>query len=509
MLVQLEALRSDRKTFVHADSLIGDFCASIGEFDLAIQSYRNGEKHEPKLSAIYQKGIADVLITQGRGEEALAIVSKLHRDDPRDIETAAIRASLLAKGDRQQVRNAVGEIDALVAKQPGNHKLHLYLGRAYQAEGNPASLEKAVQQFEISLKQNPESLSVKLALAEVDLTNGQSGLAIQMADKILQSSPQNLSARLTRARALVKLGESQKARQELASILRNHKAPEARFQLALLDLAEKHFREAEKGFQSLTEAGDVRGVFGLVECKEHEGQLTAAALLLQDEIRKNPNSDAFRLALSNVELRLGQIQDARAILEQLARKNPSAPGLLTRLGAIRAQLGEKSGAIQSYREALQLQPSDLQAALSLAGLLWEAGQQNQALALYEDALKVDPENPTALNNLAYIQAEYGVDLDRALGYAQRALERSPEDPNFADTLGLIYIRKKLTDQALQVLRDLVSRVPNNPSFHLHFAMALYNARKYELAKKELEKALHYNPSASEQYKIKELMARIR
>jgi Flp pilus assembly protein TadD len=123
-------------------------------------------------------------------------------------------------------------------------------------------------------------------------------------------------------------------------------------------------------------------------------------------------------------------------------------------------------------------------------------------------LKANPENSTALNNLAYLKAERGVDLDQALGYAQRALQRSPQDPNISDTLGLIYIRKKLTSQAVQVLQDLVARVPDNPSFHLHLAMALYDAGEKQPAKRELERALQHKPSAVEQAKIKELAARI-
>ena len=70
-----------------------------------------------------------------------------------------------------------------------------------------------------------------------------------------------------------------------------------------------------------------------------------------------------------------------------------------------------------------------------------------------DVLKIDPENAQVLNNLAYIKAEEGVDLDQALGFAQRALRRSPNDPNYTDTLGLIYIRKKLTGQALAIFRE--------------------------------------------------------
>jgi Flp pilus assembly protein TadD len=96
----------------------------------------------------------------------------------------------------------------------------------------------------------------------------------------------------------------------------------------------------------------------------------------------------------------------------------------------------------------------------------------------------------------------------ALGYAQRALRHSPNDPGISDTLGLIYIRKKLTGQAVQVLRDLVNREPANPSFHMHLGMALYDAGEKQQAKKELEAALKHKPSPTEQAKIKDLVARI-
>jgi Flp pilus assembly protein TadD len=155
-----------------------------------------------------------------------------------------------------------------------------------------------------------------------------------------------------------------------------------------------------------------------------------------------------------------------------------------------------------------LNPADYKVALSLAVLQEAAGEMEQARAAYEDVLKFDPENTQALNNLAYMKADEGVDLDRALGLAQRALQRAPNDPNISDTLGLIYIRKKLTGPAVEILRDLVTRAPGNPSFHLHLAMALYDAGDKQKAKKELDTARKYKPSADEEAKIKEWEGRL-
>jgi tetratricopeptide (TPR) repeat protein len=259
---------------------------------------------------------------------------------------------------------------------------------------------------------------------------------------------------------------------------------------------------------ALAKAGDGRGITGMAECKVAQGESGAAAQILEEELAKHPDRDGYRLALSDVRLRMGRLQEARAQLEKVVQRSPGSAEALTRLGTVEAQLGDKQGALENFQKAHQLQPANLTAALSYALLLEDAGKLEQARGAYEELLKADPDNATALNNLAYLKAEEGVDLDQALGYAQHALQRSPQDPNISDTLGLIYIRKKLTSQAVQVLRDLVTRVPDNPSFHLHLGMALYDAGEKQLAKKELERALQHKPSAAEQVKIKELVGRI-
>ena len=398
--------------------------------------------------------------------------------------------------------------------------LQFHLARAYWMKGDPASLDKAAQHFETSLKLNPDSLLAKLGLARIRLEQGQNGVAVQIAEEILETNPSNMQAKLTRGTALANLGEGDKAREELRSILSIHKDSgsgsvsgrgsdnDARYQLAALDIREKRYNEAEAGFRALTQADDLRGVTGLADSKLAQGQPAVAAQILEQELAKHPDRDGYRLALSEVQLRMGRLQEARAQLEQLVSRKPDWAEALIRLGTVERQLGDKSGALENFAKAHRIQPANPGTTLGYAMLLEDGGQADQARAMYEEVLKTDPENSTALNNLAYLKAEQGVDLDQALGYAQHALQRSPQDPNISDTLGLIYIRKKLTTQAVQVLQELVERVPNNPSFHLHLGMALLDAGEKQLAKKELEKALQHKPSAAEHVKIMDLVARI-
>jgi tetratricopeptide (TPR) repeat protein len=509
MLGILDGLRSDQKTFPEADGMAGDFYFRIGELDSAIQTYREGAKKQPKLSLQFEKRIAETLLVQGNYDQAMQLADKLHNENPKDVEATALHASLLARGNPQQVQSAIKELEALVEKQPGNPMLQMNLGRAYVLKGDRESLDKAKQHFEISVALNRDSVPAKLALADVQLARGQNREAMQIAEEALRLSSGSIQAQLTRSTALAKMGEIAKAREGFKNIL--HLFPdanEARFRLAAIDFAEKHYPDAEAAFLELVRAGDLRGVTGVAKCKEAQGQPAAAVQLLQRELAKFPGRLDLRLALVDVEYRSGRLQDARAELQELAAKNPTSVELQMRLGDVQNRLGDKAAAIQNFANAHKLKPHDLHAALGLAITLDSSGKTDQARGAYEDVLRIDPENTQALNNLAYIKADEGVDLDLALGYAQRALRHAPNDPGIADTLGLIYIRKKLTGQAVQVLQDLVNREPSNPSFHMHLGMALFDAGEKQQAKKELEAALRHKPSPTEQAKIKDLVARI-
>jgi thioredoxin-like negative regulator of GroEL len=59
-----------------------------------------------------------------------------------------------------------------------------------------------------------------------------------------------------------------------------------------------------------------------------------------------------------------------------------------------------------------------------------------------------------------------------------------------------------------MLRDIVNQKPDNPTFRLHLALALYLKGDRPLAKKELETAMRNKPSEREQAEIKQLLAKV-
>jgi len=107
-----------------------------------------------------------------------------------------------------------------------------------------------------------------------------------------------------------------------------------------------------------------------------------------------------------------------------------------------------------------------------------------------------------------MMAETGTDLDQALRYAQRAKYVMPNNPEVSDTLGWIYIKKNLSDNAIDIFKDLTKREPGVPPSTITWGWrSIRKADKYQ-AKQSLQSALRYKPDKAEESKIRELLAKI-
>jgi Flp pilus assembly protein TadD len=145
---------------------------------------------------------------------------------------------------------------------------------------------------------------------------------------------------------------------------------------------------------------------------------------------------------------------------------------------------------------------------NLALVLDEAGRWSDARKVYEVALKLDPNNAVSLNNLAFLEAEHGGDLNHAQTMAQRAKQFLPNRPEVADTLGWIYLKRNLADNAVDVFADLVRTNPHNSTFRYHLCQAYNQKGDKPAAVRECNAALRETPAPQEQKDIKDLLQRL-
>jgi len=131
----------------------------------------------------------------------------------------------------------------------------------------------------------------------------------------------------------------------------------------------------------------------------------------------------------------------------------------------------------------------LQALMGLGIIYQGENNYSKAQEYYEKVLTINPNFVPAANNLAYIYAEQGGNIDVALNLAQKAREKMPQDANVADTLGWIYYKKNVYSTAITYLKEAAEKMPEQPVVRYHLGMAYYKNGNRDLARQELNRAL--------------------
>lgn len=493
--------------------LAGDFYVRIGNLPAAYKLYEEGVKAEPASKVTLQKKMVEILAMQGQLDESIKLADSVLAENKNDNEAKAIRAALrLRSGNRQELDASIKEFQDVIKAMPDNAVVRFNLGEALLAKGE---LDQARNQFLESIKIRPSYVYPKVALARMYLAQRDWSKAQQYADEALQVNERYTPARLARVSALVGMREPNSlrtARTELDKMIENNPDNrDSRYLLAMVDLIEGKSAAAEKGFGMLRNSNppDIRGLFGLAEIYMATKRADEARILIENEIKKGgPNQRGLRLSLANVAVRSKNFEAAISEYKSLIDENPKAPDLWMRMGETYRLAGNFDQAIASFDKAREFAPSNPAAYLRKALAMEAAGRRTETRPIYEQILKLAPDNAFALNNLAYIMAENDKDLDQALTFAQKAKQQMPDNMDVADTLGWIYLKKNLNDDAIKVFRDLLQKKPEHVTWRYHLAMALFMKGDRLQARKELESAMKNKPRPDETNKINALLSRI-
>jgi len=271
--------------------------------------------------------------------------------------------------------------------------------------------------------------------------------------------------------------------------------------------AEAYYRKAYE-----TNPANPQGLLALAQLAIAQEQPDRALKVIQAEIRKSPERLDLRLALVSTAQRLRRLEVATPELEWLATKvQPNS----MQYAEVEARLAECSllrkdleSALRQIEVARKLQPDNPQVLHDL-GLIYDSlGRRQEARQAYEASLQFNKDDGVVLNNLAYLIAENSGDLDQALTFAQRAKQKMPNQLGFIDTIGWIYFKKNLPDNALEMFEDLVRKKPDEPIFRYHLALVLLQKGESLRARQELQAALASHPSVEENSKIREQLAKM-
>ena len=201
-----------------------------------------------------------------------------------------------------------------------------------------------------------------------------------------------------------------------------------------------------------------------------------------------------------------------SLAEQMLRQAIDAePTLLTSYGML-AQLYVSQNKLDQARlefDNLAARQSKPIGALTMSGMILQAqGHNDLAVKRYEEALAVDARAAIAANNLSWMHAESGENLDKALTLAQTAASVLPESPEIMDTLGWVYYKKQLPDLAIPIFERIVEKAPDNPSYRYHLGLAYVQSGDTIGGRAALQRALSAKPDAATAAEIRRLLAEI-
>jgi tetratricopeptide (TPR) repeat protein len=270
--------------------------------------------------------------------------------------------------------------------------------------------------------------------------------------------------------------------------------------------SEQHPPRPEAGSAPTAPADDPEDVrqTDLFAQRIHQNQLLQTRPLLEEYVKRHPNSWRALYQLGYVLFRLHDIHGSVVALSrslQLNLRNAEAHKIL---GLNLTILGDMDRAQLELEQAAALAPHTAEIRYFLGRIYYTKNIFPLARREFEAALKLDPNYMKAYDNLGLTLEAIG-ELDAAVASWKRALELSeqqglnPEWPNI--NLAAYYNRQNDPEQALAFARKAVAANAESAEGHFQMGRAYRSLQRFEEAAAAVQKAIAANPDNAEYHYV--------
>ena len=511
-------LRQVRHDFPHNSvgyRMLGDFYFAIGDLDHALAEYSSlYQEHSGDI--LVKKNYVQLLILKNRIDEATKLDDEILKSSPNDGVALTSRGQILIQNGKY--KEAVEVLQSALRSDPDNSTSYYQLGVAFDRLGN---LGQAQNAWNNATQRNPDFGEAHLALANCALRQGDMPALEHSASQVIRLLPSSPAGYAMRAVSFLKRGELNRAEEDAnKAITIAPQAADGYMQLANIRQAQKNYPDAAKLYMQTLERdpGSIDALASLVNTYVAQGQTGKALSAVQTQIARVPQRSAFYDLLGTLQFDHRKTQSDLEVAESnlktatdLDHNNADA---WLKLGQVQAARGEIDDAIATSQRAVAENPKQLEFYL-LTGRLYEAKHDlAKARECYQKALDIEPSSPQASNNMASLLTKTGGNLDIALSLAQNARRQMPNSANVADTLGWVLYQKGAYRSAIDSFREALQlndkgNARENPSLHLHLALAYQRNGQPNLARQHLEQALKLDPSYAAAEDVKRLLNELR
>ena len=436
--------------------------------------------------------LAALAVRDGRPADANKLIDESLQKNPKNYFAMAAKAEMLLREAKLDEALASAK-SAVAAAQPPSAPAQMVLGRTHAAR---MELTDAVAAFNEAVRLSPRFIGAHLELARTYLAMGRIDESLAASQEALKLQPANRDAHLVVARASLAKGDAGTAEKSLKLLSANNpKSALVHAQMGYLELLRKNPAAARASFERALQLDpsqlDALQALGGLDIRA--GNQAAARDRVERRLKAEPKNAGLKLIAANTYIAVRDLPSAERALRdaiQLDSSNIMAYGLLGQIYASQRKLNE---ARIEFEEVAKRLPKSA-GPPTMVGMLHELqNNQQEARRWYEKALVADANAPVAANNLAWMTAEQGGNLDVAMQLAQAAKARLPDSHQVDDTLGWVYYKKGLNTLAIGSFQSSIQKDPKNPVYHYHLGLAYAKNGDKDKAREALNLALSLNP----------------
>jgi len=444
------------------------FRRSSGEHALAREALEQSIERMPSVSEGMQFELADLLVAEGNLERARTIAGELKEPAYAQLLNGSIA---LTEGKPQE---ALGLFEQGMRRWPNNAGARYLAGLAAEALGDRA---RARAEFREAVRNDEKRTDAALRLAQIHFEEAEFAGALEFANRQIQSRPFiGPEAHIISARAAIAEGKLDVAEKTLADLAnRPGQAVTAEIELAAI-VAKRDGEPAAvaaltKARAASPEAAESLDLLRALVDHQIAAGRPSDALASVVAARKQSDSAALRDLEGRVLLRERRIAEAKAAFEAALASDASLASAHEGLGNIALASGSYADARTHFDRAAELDPKDGEHRYRGAQATLALGDRDDAIARLRSAVEVSPSHAGACNDLAFLLAESGGDLDLALELAARAVRVAP-GPVTSDTLGWVHLKRGEANTAVNVFQRVIEKNGESPARLYHLGLAL-------------------------------------
>ena len=457
---------------------LGQSQQNRGQLVQALASYRKAREEDPAYGPTYLCE-AEALYQLKRVEEAIALLEGNEKIAGGKAEFDLLLAlGYLEENSLSQAHQRLNRALASLSKKPnqGGSDAGYYLRMGGMIEYLFAGLEPFEMQKRLNAARplylkaeslEPRNPLIYIRLAELaTLTNDRAGM-LQAYKKAYAAAPDYPGLRERLSAALLLANQPREAIPLLEEIARNDPT-RPRIHAALGEL-----------YSELGEYAKAEDAYLL-------------ALRIDSSAWSTPQA-CIRLALA--QLAQDKTMQARSLLLEADRRfhQDAKVALLAAFASRRLKKFEESigwfkRAEERGRRAADFVNSPFYA--EYGATLEMKGDIPGAARLFEKAIALDPKNHKAMNYLAYMWVEKGMELEKAQSLLEKAVALDPNNAAYEDSFGWLYYQKKDYTQAKMWIEKALKQAGDDPVVNDHMGDIFFALKDSEKALQHWQKALN-------------------